>query len=462
MIHYSLPGDRAYLERIYTAPAELDPQVRRTLGLDSRELVIAHFTASSLAQDGIDVVPGSLRVTRRPRGAGYAICFQPAPGFEGPAEQFAAMHVAMLDTRHAGLALNGVDACRRTPAWNPMAAYPVNATDGPCTWLPCLPLGMPVAHHRAVTLLHYPPIVALRKADYLDNMTLRRWAQVLRCAGVQQPERYHAILDVNPIAAPGSGQSEYANDYFPVNLTSMFFANRRRGLNYVPAMLELMLNPPSNADNPQTLPLLVCGSPLYDPQAAGWFRTHYKDQLPRDANGTPSAKVLQVGLVKISPRSSKPTPYMVANHMIAAGVTGRCTDDASKVPDIRTYEAQDLVAASFLAQYAAAQGRTLDPFQARRAAYRRWFGNDDGSGAPVPHEAADRLAICALAQMDLCFDAVKIAPMYSYAQALERCQRTGGEAGNPCFGCAPISPSAGPSPASRPAADRSGGAGRAR
>jgi hypothetical protein len=40
-----------------------------------------------------------------------------------------------------------------------------------------------------------------------------------------QPQRYHAILDVNPIAAPGSGESEYQDDYFPINLTSLFFDN---------------------------------------------------------------------------------------------------------------------------------------------------------------------------------------------------------------------------------------------
>lgn len=437
MIDYRLPGSRAYQERLYPNPAELDPQVRKKLRLDSFEAVIAHFTATSLAQDGINIVKGSLQVTRR-RGAGYGIRFEPLPKSAAPAAQFAAMHVAMLDERHAGLALAGADACRRTPAWNPMAGYPVNAHDGPSTWMPCLPLGMPIANHRAVTLMHYPPIVAYRNADYLNNMTLRRWAQLLQCVGLKQPQRYHAILDVNPIAAPGSGESEYENDYFPINLTSMFFDNPRRGLNYVRSMLELTLNPPANQDNPYTLPLLVCGSPLYDPQAPGWFRTRYKDQLPKDANGSPTVDVLQVGLVKILPRSRKPTPYMVANHMIAAGVTGRCTADPTTIPDIRKYEAQDLVAASFVSQYADPKATPPDPADAKKAACLRWFGNDDGSGAPNPASADDRLTICALAQMDLCFDPVKVAPMYTYEQAQQRCRQAGGADLAPCFGCQPI------------------------
>src|SRR5262249_28322043 len=150
--------------------------------------------------------------------------------------------------------------------------------------------------------------------------------------------------------------------------TSMFFDNEARGRTYLRSMLELMLNPPANAANPLTLPLLVCGSPLYDPQAPGWFRTRYKADLPKDANGSPTVNVLQAGFVRILPDSAKRTPYLIANHMIAAGVTGACTGDPGKIPDIRKYEAQDLSAASFLGlcAEAAARGVEVDPAQAIR------------------------------------------------------------------------------------------------
>jgi hypothetical protein len=440
VIEYALPGDRSYQERLYPDPARLDPATRVKLKLDTFAEVIAHFTAVSLAEDGIDIQAGSLSVSTNQPDGGYVIRFAPVADHQAAAEQFAAMHVAMLDARHAGRALDGADACQRTPAWNPMAGYPVNHSDGPSEWLPCLPLGMPIANHRAVTLMHYPPIVAYRTANYLNNMTLHRWAQILSCVGIDRPTLYHAILDVNPIAAPGSGESEYPNDYFPINLTSLFFDNPEQNLTYLPAMLELMLNPPANAANPYTLPLLVCGSPLYDPQAPGWFRTRYKDQLPKDKNGSPTVDVLQVGFVRITPDSPRLTPYMVANHMIAAGVTGKCTDDASKIPDIRKYEAQDLVAATFLnlCAEAAAQGQPFDPAAAKQAACQRWFGAADGSGAPNPPATNDRLMICALAQMDLCFDAVNIKPMYTYAEATARCQQKGGTDFSPCFGCAKL------------------------
>lgn len=437
MILYPLPGSRAYQERLYPDPSLLNPTTRSALKLETYEEVIAHFTASSLAEDGIQIEPGSLAVSKGAGATGYMVAFRALPAFALKAEQFAAMHVAMLDAEHSGLALDGADACRKTPAWNPMEGFPVNRSDGPSEWLPCLPLGMPIANHQAVTLMHYPPIVAYRTANYLNNMTLRRWAQLLQCAGIDEPRRYHSILDVNPIAAPGSGESEYPNDYFPICLTSMFYDNEATGHTYVRSMLELMLNPPANSANPTTLPLLVCGSPLYDPQAPGWFRTRYKADLPTDANGSPTVNVLQAGFIRINPDSPKKTPYMVANHMIAAGVTGRCTDDPSQIPDIRKYEAQDLVAATFLGLCAdaARQGEEVDPTEAVQKACQRWFGAANGSGAPQPPSDNDRLTICALAQMDLCFNPKTISPMYTYEQALERCKSKGGAAFSPCFGC---------------------------
>jgi hypothetical protein len=439
MITYSLPGSREYQEALYPNPALLDPAVK----LRTYEDVIAHMTASSLDQDGIQIQDKSLKVTTGPASqSGYQIAFDPLPQFIAQAEQFAAIHQVMLDESHGGLALTGADACRKTPLWNPMAGYPVNGSDGPSEWLPCLPLGMPFVNHRAVTLLHYPPIVAYRSADYLNNNTLKRWSKLLECAGVDQPKSYHAILDVNPIAAPGSGESEYPNDYFPIGLTSQFFDNEPAGLTYVRAMLELMLNPPANAASPYTLPLLICGSPLYDPQAPGWFRTRYKDQLPKNKNGSPVADVLTAGFVKISPDSPKRTPYMIANHMVAAGVTGLCTDDPTRIPNIRKYEAQDLVAVTFLQLLAdaAEKGRPIDPAKAKELACLRWFGRGDGEGASNPPNHDDQLTLCAMAQMDMCFDYKKLAPMFTFEQAKARCSEMNYPSYSPCFGCGDLPP----------------------
>ncbi|MEO7042608.1 MAG: hypothetical protein ABI035_10140 [Gemmatimonadaceae bacterium] len=430
-VRYSLPGGAAYIERVYPNPRDLSP----TTKLTKYEEVIAHFTGVSLAQDLIAIVADSLQVTRT--DTGYNIAFTPATGQEASAAAFALAHVAFLDRKHVGLALDGADACRATSAWNPMAGFPVSPHDGICEWFPCLPLGLPLSNQRAVTLMHYPPVIAFRNADYFNNNTLRRWAQLLQCVGIASPTLYHSILDVNPIAAPGSGQSEYPNDYFPINLSSLFFDRDEPDDSYLRSMLELMLNPPANSSNPYTLPLLVCGSPLYDPQAAGWFRVRYKTQIKTlDKNGTPTVNVLQSGLVRINPNSPKLTPYMVANHMIAAGVTGACTSDPSKIPDIRQYEAQDLVAATFLKIYETQPG--IDPTDAVKQACQRWFGADHGGVAPAPASADDRLTICAMAQMDLCFNVKTALPTYTFDQAKARCQKAGGADYAPCFGCDPL------------------------
>lgn len=430
VLRYTLPGSMSYVEQLYPDPAKINPST----GLTTYQKVIAHFTAVSLAQDGIAIKEKLPLVTRR--DGRYHVAFTPTTKSHADATAFARAHVEFLDETRAGLALAGAAACKATPAWNPMAGFPVNSSDGKSEWYPCLPLGLPLVNQRAVVLMHYPPIIAYRNADYLDNNTLRRWAQLLTCVGVTSPTLYHSIVDVNPIAAPGSGESEYQNDYFTVSLTSQFYDDDARKLTYVRAMLEQALNPAWNAGNPYTLPLLVCGSPLYDPQAAAWFRVRYKDQLPVDKNGTPTVDVLQVGTVRLNPKSAKATPYMVANHMIAAGVTGRCTNDASKIPDIRKYEAQDLVAATFLSLYH--DRPDIEPAEAKRIACQRWFGADDGEGAPKPASAQDRLTICALAQMDLCFDVKKLLPMYTFEEATKRCKRAGGDDFSPCFGCAPI------------------------
>jgi hypothetical protein len=436
VIKYRLPGTKEYQERIYPSPSDLDEVTRKRLG--TVEDVIGYFTQTSLAEDRIKIRRNSLSVTSA--SAGYTVSFDPLVGFKKKAEQFREMHKRLLDAKVAGLALSGVDGCRKTLAWNPMAGYPVNSHDGPSEWIPCLPLGMPIVNHRAVTLLHYPPIAAYRTADYFNNNTLHRWAQILKCVGIQRPELYHAVVDINPIAAPGSGASEYPNDQFPIGLTSLFFDHDEPEESYVRSMLEVMLNPPANAASPFTLPLIVCGSPLYDPQPVGWFRTRYKGQMPRNANGTPITDMLQVGFVKINPGSRKQTPYMIANHMIAAGVTGRCTSDPSSIPNILKYEAQDLVAATYLRLFdeAARKGPSVNPAAAVAHACQRWFGAADGSGAPRPSDPNDRLTMCALAQRDLCYDAKAHKPMYTYEQARTRCLKQGGMEYSPCFGCASL------------------------
>jgi hypothetical protein len=412
--------------------------------------VIEHYTRSSLDTDGIAIQPDSLKVSHEPGADQYTVEFEPLDQAAG--EQFATMHQRFMSEDCAGQAYNGCKQMEEIPgAWNPMAGCKVNKQDI-SKWKFFLPLGMPLARQKSVTLLHYPPYGAMETADYLNNTTLHRWTRLLEHVGIKdkaEQKRYWSILDVNPVAAPGSGESEYPNDYFPVMMASVFFDNETWHCDYIRSALEIMLNPPHNNGNPYTLPLLVGGSPLYDPQAPGWFRVRYKDQKLTDGSyalerehDEPMANVTQAGFVRIRPESKKLTPYMIANHMIAAGVTGKCcTSNKDKAPDIRVYEAQDLVAASFLQQYD--QRPDIDPKTARKNACMDWFGNEEGAGPPQQSSTnpGNLKIIGALAQMDLFIDyrpnkVPQVVPKYSYQEAVDRVVKYGGETFDPCAdGC---------------------------
>ena len=414
-------------------PAEL---ANSDLGLTDRESVIAHYTRNSLEADGFS--SGSVQVTKS--GGQYRVSIS-ADQPEAALSVFAEHHQKLFAPDAAGKAVAGKNLLQDLGVWNPMAGYPVNSDkdDGLCKWHLFPPLGLNVMGQRGLLLMHYPPWQVLQQGTFLECMTMHRWDTVLRASGIPADyvSFYRTIVDVNPIAAPGAGQSEYLNDYFPIMMASGFFDGPPQR-SYIRSMLNLYLNGPNATGERHTLPLLVCGSPLYDPQAPGWFRVAFKDDMPKDENGTPETPVLQVGKVRISPDDPRETPYMVANHMIAAGVTGKCTDCAKKIPDIRIYEAQDLVAASFLFEYT--KNPDIEPDQAKENACQRWFGNTKGLGPPNPGDPHDAQVMCALAQMDLFYcPGPPPHPKYTFDEAMARCAG----AGNETCGCK-IAPPSGP------------------
>lgn len=424
-------GQKRILDELFP-PAEL---ANEDVGLKNRCDVIAHYTKNSLIADGF----AAPNVEVEADESGYLVAID-AQGEQERLESFATQHRRIFSPDAGGRAIAGRDLMRKLGVWNPMDGYHVNASpsDGLCKWHLFPPLGLNVIGQKGLLLMHYPPWQVLQDATFLEVMTMFRWSTVLEASGVEASEisRYRTIVDVNPVAAPGSGQSEYPNDYLPIMMASAFF-DGEGDLDYIRTMLELYLNGPEARGKEYTLPLIICGSPLYDPQAPGWFRTAYTDILPQNKFGEPQVDVLQTGSFRIRPESKRKTPYMIANHMIAAGVTGRCTKSPGEIPDIRKYEGQDLVAASFLTAYDGEPD--LDPAEAKRRACRRWFGNDNGEGAPCALDERDRQVICALAQMDLFFaDKPKPHPVYSFKEAMERCATAGNE---PCG--AKIGPSCG-------------------
>ncbi len=426
-------------------PTRLFPPLEPSVAFASLNDVIRHYTLSSLQCEGLlpsiasIVVGGSDQAPHDPFTIMMTFDDSVKPAVTG----FAFAHQAFLQ---AGFkALNGAQKMQTTSAWNPMSGFQVNGSDGLCEWALCLPLGMAMWSQKAVTLMHYPPYIAMQHADYLYNNTLIRWQSLLTCCGASSATlgAYTTIVDVNPIAAPGSGQSEYPNDYFPIMMSSLFFDDATNNADYIRSMLGTLLT-----QNPQlttaTLPLLVCGSPTYDPQAPGWFRVAYKAQLPTVPTekyptlpGIVQANVLQVGNVQLS-SGALPTPYMLANHMIAAGVIGRMTgvgwSYATALPDIRQYEAQDLVAAEFIRLIG--DDPTLDPATAKAQAVQRWYGPAGVTGVPTPPADVDKVSLCAMALVDTYFSLVTYMPWWDLPTAIGMVQsaygRLGPDAYNPC------------------------------
>lgn len=419
-------GDAEKIEQLFPLPKFANP----ILGFHNYTDVIKHYTENSLKADMIDFK--EVEVTKD--DGKYYIQIE-STGEQHVLETFGNRHAMIFNKNYAQKAIRGMELLKELKVWNPMDGYHVNAspTDGTSKWHLFPSLGLNVMNQKGILLLHYPPWAVVQLGTFENAITFRRWEQLLTCAGIDSKESsfYKTFMEVSPIAAPGSGESEYPNDYFPIMMASGFF-DGAPDRNYIRSMLELFLNPPGwPEDRKYTLPLLICGSPLYDPQSPGWFRTAYTDILPQDENGIPQVNVMQTGTFKVFPHSKKETPYLISNHMIAAGVTGKCTNDPSEIPDIRQYEAQDMVSATFLKIYA--DNPDIDPQDAKKQASQRWFGNDDGTGAPKPANENDQLTLCALAQMDLFFEPNPPRPKYTFEEAFQRC-KTATDPGNPCCG----------------------------
>ncbi len=249
------------------------------------EDTIQFYTESSLKNDGIDYE--SVTVWRpSEKGLVYVIIRSDNP----VVKDYATMHPAFI--KNYQQALVGINKCKSEEGcWNKGNTHP----DEPWAFFPQFSMAM--ALQKSVLLLNYPPASALTTKSYLDTFTMSRWARVLKGAGVSQPTLYEVIVDVRPIAAPASGTSQYLPDattYFndPTGQTGGY---------YISPQLELMLDPPSNTDANNTLPLVVLGSPARE----AWCEIIGKSG---DA-----CEVLATGRVTLA-NSQKSTPYILGNH----------------------------------------------------------------------------------------------------------------------------------------------------
>lgn len=249
------------------------------------EETIQFYTESSLKNDGIDYE--SVTVWRASeKGLVFVIIRSDNPAVK----DYATMHPAFI--KNYEQALVGINKCKtQSGCWNKNNPH----QNEPWAFFPQFSMAM--ALQKSVLLLNYPPATALTEKSYLNTFTMSRWARVLRGAGVAQPSLYEVIVDVRPIAAPASGTSQYLPDattYFndPTGTTGGY---------YISPQLELMLDPPSNIDQNNTLPLVVLGSPARET----WCNIVNKSGADCD--------VLATGRTTLE-GSQKSTPYILGNH----------------------------------------------------------------------------------------------------------------------------------------------------
>ena len=200
---------------------------------------IQHFTQQSIDRSGLTntVVSVQIGETGNPQVT--------LTGNDLEAMQaFAAVQQTFLDENHAVQGRNGVQKCRQThDCWDtqPNAQYP---------WAFFPPLGMAMLNQTVVNFMNYPPAVSLERHDYLDDNTMKRWSGVLEAVGISNTVLYETIVDGRPIAAAGTGQSDYLPDI------DTYFNSP--GNEYVTPMLSL-LTASSNATYSKAV--VILGAP---------------------------------------------------------------------------------------------------------------------------------------------------------------------------------------------------------
>jgi hypothetical protein len=314
---------------------------------------IEFYLRNSLARDQIGYC--SLSVT--PAGdAGYDVSFHSS---NPKADSYGKTQISWLENSRLGL--KGVQDCQNDRScWEPTGQD--LACSGP--WQFYLPLGLPMVSQKMVMLLHYPPYVAMQQSDYLNNATLNRWQRLLVTVGVATKDwtLFATIVDIFPIAAPGSGES----GCFPPPSARKFFGDRGSG--YIPAMLNALVAP-TTPNTHNTIPVIIFGA-----EARGYWKDNYPDA---------PAGVLDAGSVSLDGKlPERRTPYMGANHPIGA-VYQKC-------PKLETIVKEDLTTACFAK--AMATTPDADPIAIAAACKESYF-----SAAPSVESASQ---ICITAVID--------------------------------------------------------------
>jgi hypothetical protein len=206
---------------------------------------------------------------------------------------------------------------------------------------------------------------------------------------------FATIVDIFPIAAPGSGES----GCFPPTSARKFFGDKGSG--YIPAMLNALVAPTTPLTH-NTVPVIIFGT-----EAKEYWNDNYPD-APTD--------VLKAGSVSLDGNlPERKTPYMGANHPSAAFHQECPKLENMAKEDLKKMVKEDLATACFAK--AMASMPDADPVAVAAACRESYF-----SAAPSVESASQ---ICITAVID------KSPPFASWtaSQAKDWCDSKNN---NPC------------------------------
>jgi len=336
---------------------------------------IEHYTEQSLRRDGVTDPTVAVDLVGPESDRRLQVTIRPATEVT---RRYADVHPAFMNQAHAGQAQLGVKACQATEGcWDP------TPREGQ-PWAMFLPLGLPMTTQRTVLFLDYPPIPALTGKDYLHNYTMCRWGRVMGAAGADIPTAFETIVDARPIAAPGSGESQYLPD--PM---ARFDTSGDDGGHYLTPMLRLL----TEADG-QSRPVAVFGS---DARHA-WAKMVDRKWVD----------VMDTGTTRLGD-DAPTTPWIATNHPdvtsygCCPGDPAEGCDNGNLLPD----EKKDFVSACWL--MAMADDPAQSPEYVKRQCENRWMKS--------PDEEA-RQTLCVQAKLD---NNNPDAACHSYTEAWNYC-----------------------------------------
>ncbi len=332
---------------------------------DSIEDTVKLFLASSMKNDGVAYNSISVSVDQSTGGLTVTI-----DSDDTRAGDYRAVHPKFY--QNYGSATLGISKCKnQSGCWNKNNSNP----NEPWAFFP--QFGLPMVNQKSVLLLNYPPASALTGKDYLNTFTMSRWTRLLSGVGIDNPTLFETIVDVRPIAAPGSGTSQNLPD-------AITYFNDQTGLTggyYITPQLNLMLDPPANWDADSALPLVILGGPA---------RATWKAMTQLDDS------VLSTGTTYL-PGATKKVPYILGNHPDVT--TYQCCpgDTSSSCTSHQLIEMEEIDVQIGCWADQMAQDPTKDPAQVLASCKSLWVTN---------RSADNDLAFCALARADSneCFD----------------------------------------------------------